>query len=116
MPRALSYIHVTRSTPAPAVALQGFLAFLFLVVGDIMTLIEFASFLIWFFYGSAMVALLVMRKTRANVHRPYKVPIILPVCNEGKTFYQKFQFRFFILDFHFVCGNLFGSHSDCQRA
>lgn len=79
MPTALSYIHVTRSTPAPAVALQGLLAFLFLVVGDISTLIEFASFLIWFFYGAAMVALLVMRKTHANVHRPYKVPIFLPV-------------------------------------
>lgn len=94
MPRALSYIHVTRSTPAPAVALQGFLAFLFLVVGDITTLIEFASFLIWFFYGAAMVALLVMRKTHANVHRPYKVPIILPVCNEGKPFINNLNFDF----------------------
>lgn len=26
-----------------------------------------------------MVALLVMRKTHANVHRPYKVPLILPI-------------------------------------
>lgn len=26
-----------------------------------------------------MVALLVMRKTHAHVHRPYKVPIILPI-------------------------------------
>lgn len=75
----LSYIHVTRATPAPAVAMQGILAFIFLTVGDINALIEFASFLIWFFYGCAMVALLVMRKTHANVHRPYKVPLILPI-------------------------------------
>ena len=47
----LSYIHVTRATPAPAVAMQGVLAFIFLIVGDINALIEFASFLIWFFYG-----------------------------------------------------------------
>lgn len=79
MPEPLSYIHVTRSTPAPAVFLQGFLALLFLLVGDISALIEFASFLIWFFYGAAMVALLVMRKTHAKVHRPYKVPIVLPI-------------------------------------
>lgn len=26
-----------------------------------------------------MVALLVMRKTHADVHRPYKVPIVLPI-------------------------------------
>lgn len=58
MPEPLSYIHVTRSTPAPAVALQGILAFVFLIVGDISTLIDFASFLIWFFYGCAMIALL----------------------------------------------------------
>lgn len=47
MPEPLSYIHVTRSTPAPAVFLQGVLALLFLLVGDIAALIEFASFLIW---------------------------------------------------------------------
>ena len=74
----LSYIHVTRGTPAAAVIMQGIIAFLFIVVGNIDTLIEFASFLIWFFYGSAMVALLVMRKTHAKVHRPYKVNIIVP--------------------------------------
>lgn len=79
MPEPLSYIHVTRSTPAPAVALQGVLALIFLIVGDIAPLIEFASFLIWFFYGAAMVALLVMRRTHAKVHRPYKVPLILPI-------------------------------------
>lgn len=75
----LSYVHVKKATPGPAVALQGILAFVFIVVGNIHTLIEFASFLIWFFYGSAMVTLLVMRKTHAKVHRPYKVPIIIPI-------------------------------------
>ncbi|CRL02918.1 CLUMA_CG015850, isoform A [Clunio marinus] len=79
MPKVLSYVHVTRSTPAPAVFLQGMLALIFLVVGDIAPLIEFASFLIWFFYGTAMLALLMMRVTHANTHRPYKVPIILPI-------------------------------------
>lgn len=58
LPESLSYIHVTRYTPAPAVFLQGILAGLILLVGDIAALIEFASFLIWFFYGCAMVALL----------------------------------------------------------
>jgi len=79
MPEPLSYVHVKRSTPAPAVFLQGTLALIFLLVGDISALIEFASFLIWFFYGAAMIALLVMRKSHAKVHRPYKVPIILPI-------------------------------------
>jgi L-type amino acid transporter 9 len=75
----LSYIHVTKSTPAPAVFLQGILSVIFLTVGDISALIEFASFLIWFFYGAACVCLLVMRRTHAHVPRSYKVPIILPI-------------------------------------
>lgn len=41
--------------------------------GDVVELIEFASFLVWIFYGLAMVALLVLRKTKKNVLRPYKV-------------------------------------------
>lgn len=101
MLKLTSYIHVRRFTPGPAVvmqvippkeplppwtkltnwrviSLQGIIAFLFMLVGNIGELIEFASFLIWFFYGCATVALLIMRKTHANVHRPYKVPLILP--------------------------------------
>lgn len=75
----LSYIHVKKHTPAPAVFLQGVLSVMFLAVGDISALIEFASFLIWFFYGTACICLLVMRKTHAHVERSYKVPIILPI-------------------------------------
>ncbi|KAG5685085.1 hypothetical protein PVAND_014286 [Polypedilum vanderplanki] len=75
----LSYIHVTKSTPSPAVFLQGILSIIFLTVGDISALIEFASFLIWFFYGAACVCLLVMRRTHAHVERSYKVPILLPI-------------------------------------
>ncbi|XP_053676020.1 b(0,+)-type amino acid transporter 1-like [Anopheles nili] len=74
----LSYIHVRRATPAPAVAMQGVLALAFILVGNIEMLIEFASFLIWFFYGAAVVALLALRRTQPNVHRPYKVPLIVP--------------------------------------
>lgn len=75
----LSYIHVKRSTPVPAVVLQGVLTIIFLALGDIEALIEFASLLIWFFYGAACVCLLVMRKTHAHIPRSYKVPIILPI-------------------------------------
>ncbi|KAI8425415.1 hypothetical protein MSG28_007162, partial [Choristoneura fumiferana] len=36
------------------------------------------SWFLWFFYGLAMVALLVLRKTQPNKARPYRVPTILP--------------------------------------
>lgn len=43
--------------------------------GTINSLIDFFSFTAWIFYGSAMLALLVMRYTRPDVPRPYKVSI-----------------------------------------
>lgn len=47
--------------------------------GTIDSLIDFFSFTAWIFYGGAMVALLVMRKTRPNHPRPYKCPLVIPV-------------------------------------
>ncbi|XP_021921609.1 b(0,+)-type amino acid transporter 1-like isoform X3 [Zootermopsis nevadensis] len=79
MIEAFSYIHLRRLTPAPAVILQGFLSFLFIIAGDITTLIDFCSFLIWIFYALAMVALMIMRKTKKDVKRTYKVPLFAPV-------------------------------------
>ena len=47
--------------------------------GTINSLIDFFSFTAWIFYGGAMLALIVMRFTKPNYPRPYKVPIIIPV-------------------------------------
>ncbi|RZC22676.1 b(0,+)-type amino acid transporter 1-like, partial [Asbolus verrucosus] len=70
---------VTRLTPAPAVVMQGIITFLFIVMGQIVQLIEFVSFLIWLFYGTAMVSLLILRRNMKDVHRPYKVPTWIAV-------------------------------------
>lgn len=78
VPRVFSFVHIVRMTPAVAVALQGLLTLLFIVAGNINALIEFASFLTWVFYGLAMVALLVLRRAKPHVPRPYKVPIFIP--------------------------------------
>lgn len=47
--------------------------------GNIDSLIDFFSFTAWIFYGGAMLALLVMRRTRPNHPRPYKCPLVIPV-------------------------------------
>lgn len=41
--------------------------------GTIDSLIDFFSFTAWIFYGGAMLALIVMRHTKPNYPRPYKV-------------------------------------------
>ncbi|KAG6442539.1 b(0,+)-type amino acid transporter 1 isoform X2 [Manduca sexta] len=78
MLEVFSYVNLKRLTPAPAVAFQAFLTSIFISVGNIKTLIEFASWFLWFFYGLAMVALLVLRKTQADKPRPYRVPTPIP--------------------------------------
>ncbi|CAK1553321.1 unnamed protein product [Leptosia nina] len=78
MIEAFSFVNVKRLTPAPAVALQAFITSIFIIVGNIATLIQFASWFLWFFYGLAMVALLVLRKTHAHKPRPYRVPTPVP--------------------------------------
>ncbi|KAI5701351.1 hypothetical protein M8J75_008577 [Diaphorina citri] len=79
MLQAFSFVHVKRLTPAPAVLFQGFLTCFCILAGDIITLIEFASFLCWIFYGMAMVALILLRHTKPDVPRPYKVPLVIPI-------------------------------------
>ncbi|XP_044014885.1 b(0,+)-type amino acid transporter 1-like isoform X2 [Aphidius gifuensis] len=78
VPLAFSFVHITRMTPAVSVILQGLISFICILVGNVHALIEFASFLTWVFYGLAMVALLIMRKTKPDAPRPYKVPIFIP--------------------------------------
>jgi hypothetical protein len=70
---------VTLHTPTykPLFSTQGLLTLVFVVAGDIASLIDFASFLIWTFYCLAMLALLVMRKTKQDAARPYKVSAIV---------------------------------------
>ncbi|KAG1684577.1 b(0,+)-type amino acid transporter 1 [Nymphon striatum] len=64
------------ASDAVAIAL---LSLMMVIPGNIGSLIDFFSFTAWLFYGGTMLALIVMRWTRPNLHRPYKVPLIIPV-------------------------------------
>lgn len=75
----LSYVHVRRLTPAPGLIFHSLIAGAMVLYGTIDSLIDFFSFTAWIFYGGAMLALIVMRFTKPNYPRPYKVPIIIPV-------------------------------------
>ncbi|XP_031339644.1 b(0,+)-type amino acid transporter 1 isoform X1 [Photinus pyralis] len=75
----LSYVHVRRYTPAPGLIFHSLIAGAMVLYGTIDSLIDFFSFTAWIFYGGSMVALMVMRYTKPNYPRPYKVPIIIPL-------------------------------------
>jgi hypothetical protein len=65
---------------------QSIIAILMIMAGNIESLIDFFSFTAWIFYGGAMLALIVMRYTRPNFPRPYKVGIF-----NSKTKMKKYQ-------------------------
>ncbi|XP_014488143.1 PREDICTED: b(0,+)-type amino acid transporter 1-like isoform X2 [Dinoponera quadriceps] len=83
----LSYVHVRRFTPAPGLIFHSLVAGAMVLSGNIDSLIDFFSFTAWIFYGGAMLALLVMRKTRPNHPRPYKCPLLIPVLVLGISAY-----------------------------
>ncbi|NXX43176.1 BAT1 protein, partial [Tricholaema leucomelas] len=80
MLKVLSYISVKRLTPAPAIIFYGAIAIIYIIPGDINTLINYFSFAVWIFYGFTVLGLIVMRFTRKELRRPIRVPIVIPVA------------------------------------
>ncbi|ROT74927.1 B(0,+)-type amino acid transporter 1 [Penaeus vannamei] len=59
----LSYVHAKKLTPSPALLFNAFIALMMVIPSDIGSLIDFFSFTAWIFYGGAMLALIIMRRT-----------------------------------------------------
>ncbi|XP_008309073.1 b(0,+)-type amino acid transporter 1-like isoform X1 [Cynoglossus semilaevis] len=78
MVKILSYISRKYFTPSPAIIFNGILGIFYLMPADINSLINYFSFAQWMFYGLTSLGLIVMRFTRKDLHRPVKVPIVLP--------------------------------------
>ncbi|XP_060041658.1 B(0,+)-type amino acid transporter 1 [Erinaceus europaeus] len=79
MLKLLSYISVKRLTPAPAIIFYGIIAIIYIIPGNINSLVNYFSFTAWFFYGLTVLGLIVMRFTRKDLERPIKVPIVIPI-------------------------------------
>ncbi|CAO2625755.1 b(0,+)-type amino acid transporter 1 [Lemmus lemmus] len=79
MLKVLSYVSVKRLTPAPALIFYGIIAIIYIIPGDINSLVNYFSFAAWLFYGMTILGLVVMRFTRKDLERPIKVPIIIPI-------------------------------------
>lgn len=73
MVEVMGMVHVKRFTPIPSLVLVSLIALLMIIPADIESLIDFFNFSAWIFYGLTMSALIVMRFTRKNAERPYKV-------------------------------------------
>ncbi|XP_068697024.1 b(0,+)-type amino acid transporter 1-like [Montipora foliosa] len=81
MPRLLAMINVKRFTPLPSLFFTTIVSVLMLIpeASSFTTLVDFFSFAAWLFYGATFAALLWLRRTQANVARPYKIFIVVPI-------------------------------------
>ncbi|XP_078576692.1 cystine/glutamate transporter-like [Branchiostoma floridae x Branchiostoma japonicum] len=79
LPDLLAMIHVNMLTPLPAVALLCPIALLMLTTNDVYRLINFLSAVRWLFIGLATATVPYLRWRRPDMHRPWKVPLVLPI-------------------------------------
>ncbi|KAH9502677.1 b(0,+)-type amino acid transporter 1 [Bulinus truncatus] len=78
-PEVLSFIHVKQLTPLTSMVFTLLIGIIFVLLGDISSLIDFFSFAAWVFYGLTFSAVVFFRWKRPNAERPYRVPIFIPV-------------------------------------
>ncbi|KAM3624936.1 uncharacterized protein V6R79_003972 [Siganus canaliculatus] len=78
MVKILSFISVRHFTPAPALILNGILAVCYIMPADIGILINYFSFAQWMFYGLTALSLIIMRFTKKDLHRPVRIPLVIP--------------------------------------
>uniref|UniRef100_A0A8C5Z2T7 b(0,+)-type amino acid transporter 1 n=1 Tax=Marmota marmota marmota TaxID=9994 RepID=A0A8C5Z2T7_MARMA len=57
----------------------GIIATIYIIPGDINSLVNYFSFAAWLFYGLTILGLIVMRFTKKDLERPIKVPIFIPI-------------------------------------
>nr|XP_014291296.2 large neutral amino acids transporter small subunit 2 [Halyomorpha halys] len=79
MPEILTMIQINRMTPAPAVLCIALLSLAYLLVSDILALINYVGFATWLSIGVAVLCLPWLRWKQPNLPRPIKVHLIFPV-------------------------------------
>uniref|UniRef100_A0A0L8GXF7 Cationic amino acid transporter C-terminal domain-containing protein n=1 Tax=Octopus bimaculoides TaxID=37653 RepID=A0A0L8GXF7_OCTBM len=79
LPQVLSYLHIRKKTPVISLIFSAIIALIMIIPGEISSLIDFFSFTAWLFYGLAFLSLIVMRFTKKNEPRPFKVFILVPI-------------------------------------
>jgi basic amino acid/polyamine antiporter, APA family len=70
---AVGRVHPRFKTPALAVLVQGALSIVLAVSGTYEQLFTYVIFSAWIFYGAAVIAVLVLRRQRPSLERPYRI-------------------------------------------
>ncbi|XP_033122751.1 large neutral amino acids transporter small subunit 2-like [Anneissia japonica] len=79
LPDAIAMISVKYKTPTPSLVLTCFLSLMYLLSPNIITLINYFSFVTWTATGTSIAALLYLRWKEPNMPRPVEVNLLLPI-------------------------------------
>ena len=79
LPRSLAMINLKYFTPIPSLVFLGILSLLYLTTTQIYVLINYTAFIESLAVAASVGALLWLRYSQPNLHRPIKVNLILPI-------------------------------------
>ena len=68
-----AYVHPVYGTPAFAIVAQTAWSAVLLLTGSYESLMDYSLFGIWVFYGLMIAGVMVLRRTRPDLHRPYRM-------------------------------------------
>ena len=71
--RKFAEVHPRYQTPGFAILAQGLWAAVLLVSGSYETLLDYAMFAIWLFYGLMIAGIVVLRRKQPDLERPYRM-------------------------------------------
>jgi APA family basic amino acid/polyamine antiporter len=66
-------VHPRYRTPGFAILMQAGWAIVLVITGTYETLVDYALFTMWLFYGLMVAAVIVLRRTRPDIPRPYRM-------------------------------------------
>ncbi|OXA52359.1 b(0,+)-type amino acid transporter 1 [Folsomia candida] len=75
----MSYVHAIRLTPVVAILVNALLSIPMIFASEINDLIDLFGFVSWAIYGLALACVVILRFSKPNVDRPFRVPIIIPI-------------------------------------
>lgn len=77
----LSKLNPKTSTPIYCGVLIGFISIIMTLLGNFNQLTDLLIFVLWIFYTMTFIAVIILRKKRPDLKRPYKVPLypIIPI-------------------------------------
>ncbi|XP_002131809.2 b(0,+)-type amino acid transporter 1 [Ciona intestinalis] len=79
LPQVFGMLHINNYTPGPALVLNTIGCIVLIALGEFDVLIDVFGFITWTFIGLSSLAVIVLRKRRPELDRPFKVPTIIPV-------------------------------------